>query len=308
MHLARLPCGLELAALNSHQPLRDSIALQRELRDRLDETMVLSVWGSQGPTIVHVEESSQPIIMTMRVGAVLPILATASGLVFAAFLPRLFTQPLIKTAFKAEDGLNLFARDLATINRLIKQVREQGYAYNEEHLMPGVDAAAFPLFDRTTTLVAVLAVMGRHERVNPRDGIKMIACLKKGGRKFWSIIDDCLSGKFTCPHMALRPLPQSEGASRSSRSFPTKCSGLPVSSVPSLVDVGHETFDAGFDHRPSGRQFGQRLDAAGARHGERLQQLVAVTGAYFSGRPRGLSLVPRRTLRPLAPRAASSLH
>ena len=55
------------------------------LRDRFDETMVLSVWGTQGPMIVHVEESSQPIIMTMRVGAVLPVLQTASGLAFAAF-------------------------------------------------------------------------------------------------------------------------------------------------------------------------------------------------------------------------------
>jgi len=50
--------------------------------------------------------------------------------------------------------------------------------------MPGVSAAAFPLIDRTTTLVAVLAVMGRHERVNPRDGAEMIAYLKKATRNF----------------------------------------------------------------------------------------------------------------------------
>jgi DNA-binding IclR family transcriptional regulator len=182
--LGPLAMRLGLAALNSYQPLRDSIALQRELRDRLDETLVLSVWGAQGPTIVQVEESSQPIIMTMRIGAVLPILATATGLAFAAFLPRHFTEPLIRTELNAQDGLNLFARDFATIDRLIKQVRKQGYAFNEGHLMPGVSAAAFPLIDRTTTLVAVLTVMGRHERVNPRDGAEMIAYLKKATRNF----------------------------------------------------------------------------------------------------------------------------
>jgi DNA-binding IclR family transcriptional regulator len=115
---------------------------------------------------------------------VLPILATATGLAFAAYLPRHFTEPLIRTALNAEDGLNLFARDLATIDRLIMQVRERGYAFNEGHLMPGVSAAAFPLIDRTTTLVAVLAVMGRHERVNPRDGAEMIAYLKKATKSF----------------------------------------------------------------------------------------------------------------------------
>ena len=182
--LGPLAMRIGLAALSSYQPLRDSMALQHELRDRLDETMVLSVWGAQGPTIVHVVESSQPIIMTMRVGAVLPMLQTATGLAFAAFLPRHFTEPLIRTALNAKADTKLFARDFATINRLIAQVRKQGYAFNEGHLMPGVSAAAFPLIDRTKTLVAVLAVMGRHERVNPRDGAKMIAYLKKATGTF----------------------------------------------------------------------------------------------------------------------------
>jgi DNA-binding IclR family transcriptional regulator len=182
--LGPLAMRLGLAALNSYQPLRDSIALQHELRNRLDETMVLSVWGAQGPTIVHVEESSQPIIMTMRVGAVLPILASATGLAFAAFLPRHFTEPFIRTELRTEGGLNLFAHDFPAIDRLIVKVRKQGYAFNEGHLMPGVSAAAFPLIDRTTTLVAVLAVMGRHERLNPRDGAEIIAYLKKATEKF----------------------------------------------------------------------------------------------------------------------------
>ena len=160
------------------------MALQQELRDRLDETMVLSVWSTQGPTIVQIAETSKPIIMTMRVGAALPVLQTASGLAFAAFLPRHFTKSLIRAALDAEDTSSLFARDLASIDRPIAQVRKQGYAFNEGHLMPGVSAVAFPLFDRATTLVAVLAVMGPHERINPRDGAQIIAHLKKATRAF----------------------------------------------------------------------------------------------------------------------------
>jgi DNA-binding IclR family transcriptional regulator len=44
--------------------------------------------------------------------------------------------------------------------------------------MPGVSALAFPLIDRLATLVAVLGVVGRHERLNPRDGAETIAYLK----------------------------------------------------------------------------------------------------------------------------------
>ena len=68
------------------------------------------------------------------------------------------------------------------------QVRKQGYAFNEGHLLPGVGAIAFPLFDRAKSLVAVLAVMGRHERVNPRDGAEMVALSQEGHQKFWPVI------------------------------------------------------------------------------------------------------------------------
>ena len=177
--LGPLAMRLGLAALSSHQPLRDAIMLLRELRNRLDETLVLSVWGAQGPTVVHVEESSQPIVMTMRIGAALPMLATATGLVFAAFLPRHFTRPLMTAALKAENGSNVFARDSNAIEHLITQVREDGYAYNEGHLMPNVSALAFPLIDRTANLVAVMAIMGRGEGLNPHDGMETIAYCKE---------------------------------------------------------------------------------------------------------------------------------
>jgi DNA-binding IclR family transcriptional regulator len=87
-------------------------------------------------------------------------------------------------SLKAKENFNLFARDSASIDRLINQVREQGYAYNEGHLLPGVSALAFPLIDRLATLVAVLGVVGRHERLNPRDGAETIAYLKDAARGF----------------------------------------------------------------------------------------------------------------------------
>ncbi|MBX6329151.1 MAG: IclR family transcriptional regulator [Pseudolabrys sp.] len=182
--LGPLSMRLGLAALSSHQPLRDAIALMRELRNRLDETMVLSVWGAQGPTVVHVEESSQPVIMTMRIGAVLPMLATATGLVFAAFLPQHFTEPLIADALKAGDSTNLFARNRAELRRLLAAVRAQGYAYNHGHLMRGVSAAAFPLLERSSKLVGVMAAMGRDDRINLDRGAGLIAQLMDAARNF----------------------------------------------------------------------------------------------------------------------------
>jgi hypothetical protein len=47
-----------------------------------------------------------------------------------------------------------------------------------------VSAAAFPLIDRAATLVAVLAVMGRDEQLNPRDSARTIAFLGEATSNF----------------------------------------------------------------------------------------------------------------------------
>ncbi len=40
------------------------------------------------------------------------------------------------------------------------------------------------MIDRVANLVAVMAVMGRDERLNPRDGAEMIAYLKEAAHAF----------------------------------------------------------------------------------------------------------------------------
>src|SRR6516162_8324964 len=58
--LGPLAMRLGLAALNAYQPLRDAMALQHELRNRFDETFVLSVWGAQGPpSCISMKAASQ---------------------------------------------------------------------------------------------------------------------------------------------------------------------------------------------------------------------------------------------------------
>lgn len=66
------------------------------LRDQLDQTVGIAVWGNQGPTIVHWMESSHPAKASLKLGDVMPLLGSATGLVFAAYLPRGKTAAMIE--------------------------------------------------------------------------------------------------------------------------------------------------------------------------------------------------------------------
>ena len=157
--LGRVAFEIGLRAIAAHDPLRDAIRVQRELRDEFDQSVALSVWGNKGPTIVHVENSSQPVVMTMRVGAVLPTLATATGLVFCALMPTVVTRPLIEEAFADRTRHGSIVRTRRDLKAALDEIGRAGFAINRGHLTTQVCAIAVPFFGREDQLTAVLAVI-----------------------------------------------------------------------------------------------------------------------------------------------------
>ncbi|MGB3387299.1 MAG: IclR family transcriptional regulator [Pseudaminobacter sp.] len=164
--LGRVAFEIGLRAIAAHDPLRAAIQVQKELRDKIDQSVALSVWGNKGPTIVHVEDSSQPVIMTMKVGAVLPTLSTATGLVFCALLPTVITRPLVDEAFAELDRTDSIVSTRTALKKTLEEIRRVHFAVNRGHLTPQVCAIAVPFFGRRDQLTAVLAVIAREEEID----------------------------------------------------------------------------------------------------------------------------------------------
>jgi len=182
------PFALEIgaAAAFASDPLQGAIGRLERLRGLIDETIVLSVWSQHGPIILEVEESTRPIVMTMKRGTVLPVLSTATGIVFCAQLPRFHTSALIERELSGEGRNNPIVKSVKELEKLLATVREQGYALNSGHLLPDIIALAAPAFDPTGSLAAVLGVIGREERIDPRADDRVLRALlsvTRPGRK-----------------------------------------------------------------------------------------------------------------------------
>ena len=102
--LGSFALNVGLAAFNQLDVVRIAGVVTAELRDRTDQTSMLAVWGIYGPTIVRWEECRRPIAVSVRVGSVLRLLDSATGLMFAAFLPRDSTAEMINTKWGAMIG------------------------------------------------------------------------------------------------------------------------------------------------------------------------------------------------------------
>lgn len=153
---------LGLVAIGRNSSLHAAREVQVRVRDRLDESVMLAVWGTHGPVIVSIEESSKPIALTMRVGATLPLLRTASGLIFAAFMPRAVVTPVIRAEYAA--GRRPVERwDRHELDLKLESIRQDPLVNHSGHLLPGVAAVAAPLTSASGRLVAAISVFGSSE-------------------------------------------------------------------------------------------------------------------------------------------------
>ncbi len=168
---------LGLAALARLDPMRIALPALERLRDEIDQTVALSVWGSHGATVVRWLESSHPVTAGLRTGAVLPLTRSATGRIFAAFLPEAATRAL------ADAEIGQLPERRRTAQRkafaaMKSVVRQQGIARVEGDLVTGVDALAAPVFDASGRPVLVIAALGYADAIDARPDGKCAVALK----------------------------------------------------------------------------------------------------------------------------------
>lgn len=153
---------LGASALDAIDPFGLSTEAMIELHEELDHTVVLSVWGTRGPVIVRVEEADRLMTVSFRLGKSLPLLRSASGLLFSAFLPSQIVTPLIQAELKQNREVNgpAPARSNAEVERLLKDVRNRKIARITGDITPGINAIATPIFDYRGYPATVITAVG----------------------------------------------------------------------------------------------------------------------------------------------------
>jgi DNA-binding IclR family transcriptional regulator len=75
------------------------------------------------------------------VGAVLPLLYSATGHIFLSFVPEVEIDPLLARELP-DSGMSM-----VDVEAIKQRVRGEGRAHVEGTMIPGLRAAAFPIFD-----------------------------------------------------------------------------------------------------------------------------------------------------------------
>ncbi|MBC7649027.1 MAG: IclR family transcriptional regulator [Vitreoscilla sp.] len=150
----------------------DAVKLARErlspLMSEIGQTLALAVWGNQGPCMVHWEESPQTVSVNLRLGDVMPLLSSATGLCFAAFMGT--RQVAVNTRLKGllkdelaraqKLGRNDLPANMAEVSALLDEARKHGVGRVVNTLLPGVGGFCAPVFDADGHMVLGMVALG----------------------------------------------------------------------------------------------------------------------------------------------------
>lgn len=154
----------------------DAVKLARERvtgwMEQIGHTLALAVWGNHGPTIVHWEESPQAVTVNLRLGDVMPLLTSATGRCFAAYVPRDAIAGMLEEEMARAQKLGRadVPRSMAEVQTMLAEVRERGAARVVDTLLPGIVGFCAPVFDADSHIVLGLVTLGSVATFDPAWG------------------------------------------------------------------------------------------------------------------------------------------
>jgi len=147
--LGRASAEIGMAAVARFDPVNRAADTLPDIVDAVGCTAMLSVWGTEGPTVVRWERSSPPLVTALGIGTVLPLLTSATGLAFLAWSPDRLVRDLLRP------------EDVTEAMQQKERIRGAGIAQAEQTFIPGLYALAAPVLDLQGDAVAVVTLVSR---------------------------------------------------------------------------------------------------------------------------------------------------
>lgn len=160
--LGPLALQLGLTRLQRMNPVKEASQVIEALAEETGQSVAVAVWGNLGPTIVRLEEPIQPLHVNLRAGTVMSLAGTATGRLFAAYMPpkvveRLVDEELARSSHGAHQGAQVASEALEAA---LVETRKHGISRTRGQPIPGIDALCAPVFDADGHIVLGILVMG----------------------------------------------------------------------------------------------------------------------------------------------------
>jgi DNA-binding IclR family transcriptional regulator len=164
--LGPLALQLGLAALRRMDAVGLAMPTLRNLADAIEQTVALAVWANRGATIIRWLGTDAPVAATLRVGSVMPVTRSATGLVFIANQSPRRWQTLVRQELAENRRIGLQPQSLPDLQRQLEKIQRDGYAVTSAFI-PGISGMAAPVFAEDGSMALAIVTLGHSASFDP---------------------------------------------------------------------------------------------------------------------------------------------
>lgn len=153
---------------------RAAIHFMRQLSCEVEGSVNLGVRDGHRAVYIDKIDSQSTVRVNLKVGQSLPLYCTGMGKSLMAFLPEDSLRELLaglvfeKSCPNTHEGPDSLLDDLA-------EVRQRGYAVDDEEHLPGLFCVAAPIFDAGGTVIAAISVAHVKMALSDQSAVEQLA-------------------------------------------------------------------------------------------------------------------------------------
>ena len=140
--------------------------LLRELNQQTTQTVRLAILQQTRAICIDKFESPPPAALDARLGGVMPLHCSGAGKILLAYQGKGLLDQLARTQGFPRLTPHTITNP-ANLRKELEQIREQGYALDQEETVEGRRCVAGPVFDHTGHVIAAFSVAGPAARMTP---------------------------------------------------------------------------------------------------------------------------------------------
>ena len=152
-----------------------------DLRDHIRETVILEVLSGESMVMAYVAEGPRMVRLAGSIGDRVPFHAAAGAKAFLAFSTPELTNALIgkKLPRLTQNTIT----DLEKLNQHFDQIRQDGFAFDNEEIDEGTRAVGAPLFNHENRPVAAIIIAGPAQNITGNADSPIVTALKETANK-----------------------------------------------------------------------------------------------------------------------------
>jgi DNA-binding IclR family transcriptional regulator len=154
------------------------------LRNRLQETVVLEVLSGNSTILAYVAEGPGPIYVREAVGERRSVHASAGGKLLLAFSSVETRNRYLNGKLPSITSKTI--TDLDILHTHLNEIRQQGYATDDEEVHVGIRAVAAPIFTRNKEIIAAAVVTGLVQKISIDSDSSLISHVRVAAAKISS--------------------------------------------------------------------------------------------------------------------------